>query len=226
MLLFASAAAQAQQVMVQANVAEDTLKNSFGPNRKLFVHSYVGYGLVAGAGGSGAAVRYGFPSYEVQAGARCKRRFSQTFALNLDARYAYLRYALAQNDQKTLPTSAQHRAENLALHQLQAEISLRLNAGRRGNAIGRYLDLLAWGSWAAATRHETDDEPAPGIGSVETIEAGLPYLRRFGGGVGARLGSDRYAVVARCRLSSVFVDDYAAWPELPRWILGLEIGLF
>ena len=68
--------------------------------------------------------------------------------------------------------------------------------------------------------------PAPGISAVVTTESGLPYLRRFGGSAGARLGFDRYALAARYRLSPAFAAGYAAWPELPRWVLGVEVGLF
>lgn len=219
-------AAQAQQVLVQANVADDTVKTTFGPNRRYFGHLYVGYGLVAGPAGTGAGLRYGLHSAELRGGGRLKFRLNQLLALNLDAGYAYLRYDLAQNDQKTVPTPALHRSENLGLHQLYSEISLRLNAGRRGNSVGSYLDLLAGGTWAAATSHTTEDEPAPGISSIETTERGLPYLRRWTGGVGARLGFDRYALTTRYRLTSSFGPSLANAPELPRWLLGVEIGLF
>ena len=219
-------AARAQQVLVQANVADDTVKTIFGPNRRYFGHGYLGYGLVAGPAGSGAAVRYGLGSSELRAGGRLKVRFSQALALVLDLGYAYRRYDLAQNDQKTVPSTVLHRHESLGLHLLNSEIGLRLNAGRRGNAVGSYLDLLAGGGWVAGTRHTTDDDPAPGIGAVETTEYGLPYLRRWTGGVGARLGFDRYALVGRYRLAPAFGASYAAWPELPRWVLGVEVGLF
>lgn len=219
-------AVQAQQVLVQANVADDTVKTTWGPNRRYFGHLLVGYGLVVGPAGAGAGLRYGFPSAEVRGGGRLKFRFTQALAFNLDLGYAYRRYALAQDGQKTVPTPALHRRESLGLHQLYAESSLRLNAGRRGNAIGRYLDLLAGGSWAVATTHTTEDDPGPGIGSVETTEHGLPYLRRWTGSVGARLGIDRYALAARYRLSPAFGAAYASWPELPRWVLGVEMGLF
>lgn len=219
-------AAHAQQVLVQANVADDTVKTTFGPNRRYFGHAYVGYGLLAGPAGRGAALRAGLHSSELRAGGRFKVRFTQAVALTLDLGYGYQRYDLAQNDQKTVPTSAQHRRESLGLHQLYSEIGLRLNAGRRGNAVGSYLDLLAGGDWIAATSHSTDDDPGPGIGSVETTEHGLPYLRHWTGSVGARLGFDRYALVGRYRLSPAFGADYATWPELPRWLLGVEIGLF
>lgn len=227
LLLAAAPAARSQQVLVQANVADDTVRTTFGPNRRYFGHFYLGYGLVAGPAAPGAAVRYGTGSAELRGGGRLKVRFSQTVAATVDLGYAFLRYQLMQDGQKLIPTPAPHRAENLGLHQLYSEASLRLNAGRRrGNSVGRYLDLLAGGGWVAATHHTTEDDPAPGIGRVETTEYGLLYLRRWSGHAGARLGLDRYALTARYRLSPAFGPAYAAWPELPRWVLGIEVGLF
>ena len=226
LLASAPVAVQAQQVLVQANVADDTVKTTFGPNRRWFGHGYVALGLVAGPAATGAAVRYGLPSAEVRVGGRLKLRLSQSLALCGDLAYSYLRYELAQEAGKLVPASTLHQRESLALHQLASEVALRLNVGRRGNAVGSYLDLLAGGSWAAGTRHSTEDVPAPGISSVETTERGLPYLRRFGGSAGARLGFDRYALVARYRLTPAFASGYAAWPELPRWVIGFEVGVF
>jgi hypothetical protein len=220
------AAASAQQVLVQASVADDTVQTTFGPNRRWFGHGYVALGLVAGPAETGAALRYGFASAEARVGGRLKLRLGPALALCGDLAYAYQRYGLAQEASKRVPAPQLHLRENLALHQLASEVSLRLNYGRRGNVVGCYLDLLASGTWAAATRHTTEDTPAPGISSVETTESGLPYLRRFGGSVGGRVGVDRYALVARYRLSPAFAGGYAAWPELPRWGVGIEVGLF
>ncbi|WP_210515170.1 hypothetical protein [Hymenobacter terricola] len=217
-------AARAQQVLVHANVADDTVKTTFGPNRRYFGHVYLGYGLVAGP--AGAALHHGPSSAEVRGGGRLKLRLNQALALNLDLGYAYRRYGLAQNGQKTIPTPALHQSENFGLHEVYSEASVRLNAGRRGNAVGSYLDLLAGGGWVAATSHTTEDDPGPGIGSVETTERGLPYLRRWTGSLGARLGMDRYALTARYRVSPAFGPSYSAWPELPHWLLGVEVGLF
>ena len=217
--------ARAQQVLVQANVADDTIKTVYGPNRHYFGHLYVGYALVAGASQPGAALRYGPASSELRLGSRLKRRFSQGLSLSADVGYAYLRFDLAQNAQKVVPAAALHRSEQLALHQLYSEASLRVNAGRRGNSVGRYLDVLAGGAWVAGTAHSTDDDPGPGIGSVATTERGLPYLRLWAAVVGARVGADRYALVARYQLTPSFRLNYA-WPELPRWRVGVEIGVF
>ena len=219
-------AVQAQQVLVQANVADDTVKASVGPNRRYFGHLYAGYGLVAGRDEEGAALRHGQGSSELRAGGRLKFRLNQALALNLDLGYAYLRYDLRQNAQKAVPSPVQHRRESLGLHQLYSEASLRLNVGRRGNSVGSYFDVLAGGSWVAATNHVTEDAPSTGVRSVETTERGLPYMRRWTSCAGARFGMDRYAVVGRYRLSRAFGSAYGAWPELPRWVVGVEIGLF
>ncbi len=221
-------AAQAQQVLLRADVADDTLTNLTGPNRRYFGHFYVGGGLVAGRSAAGAPLRYGLPSREIQLGARLKRRFTQNLAVVADVRYAYLRYGFDQTAAKVFPSSVLHKNEYLGLHQIQAEAGLRLNAGRRGNTVGSYLDLLAWGGWVAATARTTDDDPAPGgPAAVSTTETGLPYLRRWTGGAGARLGFDRYALVARRRLAGALRPGAApAGADLPPWVLGIEIGLF
>lgn len=226
LLAGAPVAAQAQQVLVQANVADDTLKTTFGPNRRYFAHGYLGYGLVAGPAGVGAAVRYGAYSSELRLGGRLKVRLNQTLALHTDLAYTYLRFELTQQAAKTIPTPALHEREAFGLHQAGAELGLRLNYGRRGNAVGRYLDLLAGGSWVAASTHSTSETPGPGVASREVTEHGLDYLRRWSGGTGARLGFDRYALTARYRLTPIFAPANANWPELPRWVLGLELGIF
>ncbi|WP_375419401.1 hypothetical protein [uncultured Hymenobacter sp.] len=228
--LLGSLPGRAQQVLVQADVAADTLRADFGPNRRYFGHLFVGGGLVLGpAGGAGARLRYGPPSRELELGARLKRRYSPTLALTLAVRYARLSYGLAQTGPKIVPGPTRHRRESLTLHQAQLEGGLRLNAGHRGNIVGHYLDLLAWGGWVAGTAHRTEDDPAPGAGASTsaTTGRGLRYLARWPAGLGLRLGSGRLALTGRYRLTAVFRGrEASAWPELPRGVLGLEIGLF
>ena len=222
-------AGRAQQVLLRANVADDTLLNGTGPNRRYFGHLYVGAGLVVGAGAPSAPLRHGLGSSEFQLGGRLKRRFTQNVAVVADLRYAYLRYGFEQTAAKTFPSAGLHRSEYLGLHQIQAEGGLRLNAGRRGNTVGSYLDLLAWGGWVAGTARTAVADPAPsGPASTTTTDIGLPYLRRWAGGAGARLGFDRYALVVRHRFSTVRRPGTTLGdgPDLPPWVVGFEIGLF
>jgi hypothetical protein len=89
--------AWAQRVLLRENVAADTIRTTFGPNRAYFSHLYFGYGFLLGASSrEGAQVRYG-ASAEPQVGLRNKWRLTQHLALGLDGRYARPVYYLAQN---------------------------------------------------------------------------------------------------------------------------------
>lgn len=216
---------QAQRVLLQSVVAEDTVYDQFGPNRRFFNHLYLGYMPVIGrAAGAGAKLRYG-SSAEFMVGVRNKFRLSEPLSTGFDLRFVRLTYDLAQTSGKVLPTTELHYRESLAMSQLQLEAFVRLNVGQRGNVIGRYLDLTGWGGWALSTAHRFEDKPSTGPKKVQLTENGLPYLRRWPYGVGARLGSGRYAAVARYRLSDTFTSAASLlYPELPRWTVGVELG--
>lgn len=218
----------AQRVLLRADPATDTLPRRYGPNRTFYQHLYLGYAPVVGAAaGPGATLLYP-QSGELFAGLRSKWRITGAAALGLDARFAYLRYQLRQNGQKQLPTLQQHYREALNLTQLQLEPFARVNLGRRGNVVGHYLDLSGWSSWALGTSHSYEDRPGQGQGTRTLVKEQRPaYLRRWSWGVGTRLGAGRYALLARYRLSDTFSSTApVAYPELPRWLLGLEIGVF
>ncbi|MBD2716911.1 hypothetical protein KBK19_17840 [Microvirga sp. STR05] len=223
--LLAAAKGQAQRVLLQSTTAEDTVYEQFGPNRAFFNHLYLGYMPVVGrSAGNGAKLRYG-SSAEFMVGVRNKFRLSEPLSIGFDLRFVRLTYDLAQTSGKLLPTADLHYRESLAMSQVQVEGFVRLNAGQRGDAIGRYLDLTGWGGWALSTAHRFEDRPGTGPKKVQQTENGLPYLRRWSYGVGARLGSSRYAAVARYRLSDTFTSDAGSlFPELPRWTVGVELG--
>ncbi len=225
----AAPAAHAQQVLLQTNVAQDTLPPRTGPNRRYFGHLYASYGLVAGGSEAGLPLRHGFASSETQVGGRLKWRVSDHLAVTTDLRYAYLRYALAQEaGPKAAPFAPLHDTETLTYHQLQGELGLRLNTGLRprGNVVGTYLDLLAYGGPALAANHTTIDE-GTGQGEVETTRHAPPYMQRWLGGVGLRLGSGAFALVGRYRLSPALRTTETLHPPEPsRLVVGLEIGWF
>jgi hypothetical protein len=221
-LLLAGPAAHAQQVLLQTDVANDTIPNRTGPNRRYFGHLYVGYALAVGP--SALGVKRGATSSELQIGGRLKQRLGPCFAFNTDLRYAYLRYGLDPDAPRPAPFGTGFESQVVSYHQVQGEASLRLNPGRRrGNTVGRYLDLLAYGGWAFATNYATEG-PGPSGGRLEVVAHQPGYLARWQGGVGARLGSNAFALVGRYRLSEALRGP--GLPEPPRWQLGIEVGWF
>ncbi|UYZ60363.1 hypothetical protein [Hymenobacter latericus] len=228
MLAGAALPAAAQRPLLSTDVAADTVRQRFGPNRQLFRHVYVGYGFVLGQPKqSGAELRSG-ASAELSLGLRQKHRLAEHLAVGFDVRYARLQYSLAQNDAKVLPTPELHYREALVVQRADLEAWLRLNLGRRGNILGRYIDVGAWGGRVIGTSHRTEDRPNTNSARrVSVVEHGLPYLQKWSYGLAGRVGANRYAAVVRYRLSDTFRGERAAlYPELPPWQLGLEIGLF
>lgn len=224
LVLLVGVPARAQRVLLHAEVANDTVYNSFGPNRAFFNHLYVGYLPVVGRAAAGAKLNHN-SSAELMLGVRNKFRLSEPLSIGLDLRFVRLVYGLDQNSQKQLPTPALHHRESLVVSQWQAEGFVRVNVGQRGNVIGRYLDLTGWGGWVMSTAHRYEDRPGTGVKKVKVVEHGLPYMKRWPYGVGARLGSGRFAAVARYRLSDTFKGAYqVSYPELPRWTVGVEVG--
>jgi len=223
-LLMAGPVARAQQVLLQTDVATDTLPPRTGPNRRYFGHLYGSLGLAAGP--SELGVKYGIPSFEVQAGGRLKRRLGPYLAFNADLRYAYLRYGLVPDVARPAPfgPGSGFDSQTISYHQFQGEASLRLNPERRrGNTVGRYLDLLAYGGRTLAANYTASGPSASG-GWREVVEHQPAYLARWQGGVGLRLGSNSVALVGRYRLSELLPGTRL--PEPPRWVLGIELGWF
>ena len=96
--------------------------------------------------------------------------------------------------------------------------------GRRGNYIGNYLDLGAYGGWNYQKKHKTTNENDDGE-KVRVSTTHLKYIENFSWGLLARVGVSRYALAVHYRLSDIFESSYAM-PELPRLIVGVEVGLF
>ncbi|MCC3157022.1 hypothetical protein LJ737_07220 [Hymenobacter sp. 15J16-1T3B] len=227
LLVLPAAPARAQRALLSTDVAADTARQTYGPHRRHFRHLYLAYLPVLGQpAGRGADLRP-WNSAETVLGLREKLQLTPLLAVGADVRYVFVRYGLAQKADKMLPDPLLHHREALLLHRTDLEGWARLRFGRAGNTVGRYLDVSGWGGWVAATAHRTEDEPNSGRAKrVKTTETGLPYLRRWTYGAGTRLGSQRLALTARYRLSDTFRGPVAAAvPELPRWTVGLEIGV-
>jgi len=222
-------AARAQQVLLQTDVAQDTLPARTGPNRAWFGHLYAGVATTTSAGALG--VRAGLASAEYQLGGRLKRRLGGFGALNADLRYAFLRYELDPGVARPAPFGAGVERQSLAYQQLQAETSVRLNFDpRRGNTVGYYLDVLGYGSRALHTSYAYQ-EAAPGGGQRDVSLANPAFLARWLGGVGLRVGRGPVALSARYRLSPALrpasgLGGAGPLPEPPRLLLGLELGWF
>ena len=222
-LLFASANAFAQEILLQQNVKSDSIRPSRGQNLKNFSHFYIGVGFPIHTNEDVAYTKFG-SSTAVDFGFRYKRKFTNFFATGFDLGIGSSTYNLSQEVPKTVPDSISNDKEKFRILNVSPSVYLRFNVGRRGNYVGNFLDLGAYGGWNMRKLHFTinKNEQDEKI-RVETTR--LDYMENFTYGFFARAGSNRYVVTARYRLSDIFKSSYTI-PELPRLTVGVEVGLF
>jgi len=222
-LLFVSTHAFAQEILLEQNVKADSIRPSRGQNLKNFTHFYIGFGFPMHTNEDVTYTKFG-SSISFDFGIRYKRKLTSFLASGFDLGIGVSTYNLSQDVPKTVPDSVSNDKEKFRISTLSPSVYLRFNVGRRGNYVGNFLDLGAYGSWNMRKLHFTInknefDEKV----RVETTRLG--YMENLSYGFLARTGSNRYVVTAKYRMSDIFKSSYAI-PELPRLTIGVEVGLF
>lgn len=222
-LLLTSLGAFSQDILLQQNVKADTIRPTYGPNLKNYFYGYIGLGFPLYTNEN---VNYTKPgvSLNFDLGLRYKRRITNYLAVGLDLGTNTTGYKLKQTDPKTIPDTVINDKEKIQISTLSGSGYVRINVGRRGNYIGNYLDLGAYGGWNFQKKHKTTNENTDGE-KVRLSTTRLKYVENFSYGILARIGMNRYSLTARYRISDIFNSSYAL-PELPRLIVGVEMGLF
>jgi hypothetical protein len=211
-----------QNVLMHQDVKDTTL-GKHGPNLKNFGHFFIGLGFVLGKPDSaGSNILHG-RSTEFTFGYRYKLKICKFFAIGYDIDFNSYTHALKQSGYKTLPDSVKHNKEQMNFNDLGLSGYMRFNYGRRGNRVGNFIDLGAFGDWTFAANHFTKDKNQYG-NIVKTTVSHLKYLNSTNYGAMARLGFGRYVFFANYRLSDIFKKSYN-FSELPRITVGFEIGL-
>jgi hypothetical protein len=222
MFVFA-AALPAQNVLLHKEV-NDTVIKKYGPNLKNFHHMYLGFGFIAGEPDStGSDILYG-RSMNFLVGYRYKLKLTNWLALGYDVNFSSYIYRLKQSYKKIVPDSVIHDKERLSFGNLDGDIYLRLNYGRRGNRVGNFIDFGGYGDWTYAASNFTKDENKINGNIIKTTISHLNYYNHKNYGALVRLGFNRYVIYGNYRMSDIF-DSWYKYPELPRFTLGLQIGI-
>ncbi len=234
--------ALAQKVLLAQDVTKDTVKQTFGPNQKYFGHFYTGFGLVAGPSEAKGSAVQNLRSNEFLFGYRYKYKVASFYALGLDLALSFQSFNLKQQAGKTLPNTQLYDKEKLKFTNAGLGLYNRFNFDKRGNYIGKYLDLGVYGNWVPFKTHVYQDDhifgligPLSGVKKVKVRETGLKYVADFNYGALARIGTNQFALYGAYRLSDLFDSGYAQFnenginvfdfAELPRFMIGLQISL-
>lgn len=221
--------AKAQNPVIEETVPQKMDEPKKGPNQKSYLHGFMGYGLILGGGeGSGGTINYG-RSGGWHFGIRKKRKLSNFYSIGYELFYAVNTFSLKQDSTKKFPNSALHTKEHFRTNELGLSLYNRFNFGKRGNRIGNFLDIGAYGTWIAGASHTYYDKYAiansANASNTTVTNRGLIYISDFNYGVQARIGFNRIVFFGNYRLSQLFNGKIASYPELPRLITGIQIGL-
>jgi hypothetical protein len=214
-----------QEYIISENVQADTTDSDFGPNQKHYWHSYIRYGFIALLDNQPELVE-SFKSRETSIGMRYKRKFTELLSGGIDFFYTNQRFAINQSNKQFWIDTLVYNKEKLNLQNLGTALFFRINTSRRGDVIGKYLDVGGYGSYAIGIKRTIEDKIpfSPwGETSYKNTIKGANYLNRFNYGVFARVGINFFVLNFRYRLSQLIINNQI--PEFPRFSVGIELDI-
>lgn len=221
-LLLIGLTGNAQMVLLEEEGKFDTISPSSGPNRSNFSQFYISYGIPIADVHTGAEIYTG-RSFDFDFGYRYKRKIGNVYALGFEIFYKVQDFNMKQDSGKIVPDTILHDKERLRFNNLGVGIYNRFNFGKRGDVVGNFLDIGAYGSWTYRLAHITKDE-LPNGNKVRTHTRGLDYYEPLNYGLVVRLGFNRFVFYGTYRLSDLFKPKHN-YPELPFISAGIQLGL-
>lgn len=222
--VLASLPAKAQEVLVYEDLQGDTIKSEYGMNRKHYRHPFIGMGFFAGGAGGPTGKIKTADSWAFEYGVRYKRKFTHYLSAGADWSFSRLQYSPSAWEVASLMGDASLKSEKLVLVQTGLGLYQRFNwQKRRGDFIGRFLDVGVYGNWTFASRHVYSFEQATGE-RVKVKKSGLDYVSPFDYGLLARIGFGNFVLKSSYRFSDHFKSE-SGLEEFPRLYIGFEMGL-
>lgn len=232
-----SGSMEAQDVMLDMNV-EDQYKATRGPNMRHYGQIYVGLGVVPDFDEEeGTAIKW-WRSGQFMVGYRYKLKLLSFYAIGLDFSFKTTQYFFEDRDNNPfdemnpLTYNQERDKHQLVNNGFGLEFYHRINFGRRGNTLGKYLDTGIRAQWNFANVEKillkTDDDGVPSK-RIKIENRKLTFIEPLSYGLTARIGFNKFLIHANYRLSDYFKnkisDDVAVEiPELPRLAVGLQVA--
>ena len=210
----------AQNVLLEEHPPQDTIISKKGPNRQYYGHLFLAAGAIFGnPDNEGGEIKQG-NSLTLDAGYRYKLKINKFYSIGSDIAYKIKSYKLLQENGKLVPDSLLHNKEKLSTDNLGIAVFNRFNFGRRGNTIGKFIDIGAYIDWVFNESHVSKDKFN---GKNYTVKVtGIDIINPFVYGFYAQIGSGKFILFGKYRYSNMFKGE--ALPELPRINAGLQIG--
>ncbi|MBE0640406.1 MAG: hypothetical protein IH599_00115, partial [Bacteroidales bacterium] len=188
-----------------------------------FIHFFAGFGTPAGRPEHASDQLNYAASNTTLAGYRYKRRISQHISLVTDWNVRRLAFHLKQWEKFDDPIFTTWDKRKLVIMQSGTGLYTRINYDtKRGNYIGRYIDLGGYLAWNINSRRVYYSR-GPGNERTRLKISDSGYLRPFESGLLLRLGFQNIALTTSLRFSDYFTSE-SGTGDLPLISIGIEIG--
>ena len=225
--LFSYFTVYAQKPILSEYPEDLYVKNIWGNNRLHNLSVNIGFGSYIIIFEAEELKVYPVRSNSSHVGLRYKLRFCNFYAWGLDLNWNTSNYSIKQNSNNIFPDTLTHHKENFNFHNIGLGYYNRFNFDvKRGNIIGKYLDIGIWGNWRFSAQHTFVDNfetPQHGAYKSRTQLSELNYLTDFHWGVNARLGINSFVIFANYRMSDLLNSKYNFEPT--PLVIGIEIDI-
>jgi len=222
LLMAAMNLVQAQTEILQIDVDTDSTETQFGANRRHFIHTFMSLGLHTQIPVSG---NYNFPRSTYSSfGVLYKLKLSDYFSTGVTLSMEGSNIRLSKDRVLPFPDSVKHNKETLQQFALNGSYYLRINMEKRGNSIGKYFELGVGGLLQTGANYRYE-EPLQGKEIMEVKIRHYRWIRSSNWYLYTALGVNNFAIIARYRMQSFFIDN-SGFPEAPPIMIGFSWGFF
>lgn len=217
----------AQVILIEENVNADTVLSEIGPNRKKYHSGFYSFGMIFGQPDSIGSAIDSRASWHIQFGDRAKFKLNNVFSWGIENMLDYKSFRISQNEDKTFGGDVIHKKETFIVLSYEILLFTRINFDpKRGDHLGKYLDLGAFGGYNFIKRHKVVDtvNTQYGFERGKYIMSNLKYVEKFNYGITARIGWWGLSLYFNYRLSNLFKPFQSInYQELPRFEAGINI---
>ena len=219
----------AQTKLLEKEVPESFDDGIWGANLRHYGHFFIGIGALPEFDGS--KIYNNFVSSNMKFGYRYKLKIFNFYALGAEANVGRLSYRLKEeqytyNDPRH---SDEWDSQVMRFLTVGGNLYQRINFDRRGNFLGKYLDLGVSANYIYSSRNIYTYSPSdPSASKVKVKEKGIASVQNDYWGVFARIGSNKLALTFNYRMSEIMSeimkDIMKDTPVFEPYQIGIEIG--
>ncbi len=214
--------AKAQEVLLDENVYQDSVKGKWGQNLSNWMHFYGAFGFITPINQNTNSPIYFGKASNWELGLRYKKRLTNWLAIGANISYDFYNYRLEQSKDKTLPDSLFYDKQKIVLNTFSMQPFLRINYGRRGNKIGNYIDF---GFFYNAVFSNAEKQKGTPSGLDKVKKKNLQYIAGDYYGFYTNIGFGRFVIYGKYNYSPI-IKGNPSYSDLPPITIGLQVGFF